>query len=78
MGVICLSATALAIREKEQYLINKGIKICYDVGYVIGAFQMALKIKRDLGLDVAVEISGFSRQELENEELVRLFPKEID
>ncbi|WP_298524452.1 hypothetical protein [uncultured Methanobrevibacter sp.] len=69
-----MSATALAVRQNKQRLIEQGI----EQGYEIGAFQMALKIKRDLGLDVAVEISGFSRQELENGELVRLFPKEID
>lgn len=73
-----MSATALAVRQNKQRLLNKCIKQGYGVGYEIGAFQMALKIKRDLGLDVAIEISGFSRQELENEELVRLFPKEID
>ena len=32
---------------------------------------MALKIKETLGLEKAVEISGFSRDELENEKLNR-------
>ena len=57
--VIGLSAAINDVRRQEKRLIDKG------------AFEMALKIKRNLGLEMAIEVSGFSRQELESEKLNR-------
>ena len=65
--VIGLSATTFAVHQNEQRLIDKGRK----QGIEQGAFEMALKIKRNLGLEMALELSDFSRQELESEKLNR-------
>jgi hypothetical protein len=46
-----------AIEYQNNLLIKQGI------------FQMALKVKREFGIDKAVEMSGFSKEELENERL---------
>ena len=54
-----MSATSMAMRQYRQRLIEQG------------AFELALKIKDDLGLEKAIELSGFSRQELESEKLDR-------
>ena len=57
--VIDLSATTMAVQQNKQRLIEQG------------AFEMALKIKREFGLEKAIELSGFSRHELESEKLNR-------
>lgn len=59
--VIELSATSMPMRQYRQRL--------FEQGYRQGAFELALKIKDDLGLEKAIEISGFSREELESEQL---------
>ena len=59
--MIVLSAGINDVRRQEKRLIDKGIKK--------GAFELALKVKREFGLEEAIEISGFSRTELENEKL---------
>ncbi|WP_298524449.1 hypothetical protein [uncultured Methanobrevibacter sp.] len=58
-----MSATRIAVHQNKQRLINEGIEQ--------GAFEMALKIKRNFGLEKALELSDFSRQKLENEKLNR-------
>ena len=58
-----MSATTLTVQQNKQRLIDEGFKQ--------GAFEMALKIKREFGLEKAIELSGFSRHELESEKLNR-------
>lgn len=46
---------------QNQLLIDQGIEQ--------GRFEMALEIKRVMGIEKAIAISGFSKEELENEKL---------
>ncbi len=70
-GVIDLSGESTAFRQYKDGLINQGIEQGIEQGTKIGSFEMALKLKKALGLEKAVEISGFSREELENEQFDR-------
>ena len=45
--------------------IEKGIK----EGIKEGRFNLAIELKNTLGIDKAIELSGFTRKELENETL---------
>ena len=69
--VIDLSAGINDVRRQEKRLIDKGIKQGRKQGFEQGAFDMALKVKRVFGLEKALEICDFSRQELESEKLNR-------
>ncbi len=48
---------------QDQKLINQG--------YNQGAFELALKFKKILGIEKVAEISDFTREELESERLNR-------
>ena len=50
-----------AMDFQNQLLIEQGIEQ--------GRFEMALEIKRVMGIEKAIAISGFSNEELENEKL---------
>ncbi len=63
--MIGLEEVVTAKQYRDQKLIDEGI----SQGISQGAFEMAVKIKNAVGIDNAVEISGFSRVELENEKL---------
>ena len=52
-----------AMEQRDQALIEQGKEE--------GNFEMALKFKEVLGLEETLLISGFSREELENEKLNR-------
>ena len=58
-----MSAATNDVHRHEQRLIKKGIEQ--------DAFELALKIKRNLGIEKALELSEFSHQELEKEKLDR-------
>lgn len=60
-GVIGLQEVITAKQLQDQKLIKQGIKQ--------GAFQMTLKVKETLGIELATQISEFSKEELENEKL---------
>ena len=45
--------------------MEKGIK----EGIKEGRFNLAIELKNTLGIDKAIELSGFTRKELENETL---------
>lgn len=57
--VIGLKEAVTAMQFQNQKLID------------LGAFEMAIKVKNALGIEKAIEISGFSREELESEKLNR-------
>lgn len=57
--VIGLQEAVTAMQFQKQKLID------------LGAFEMAIKFKNALGIEKAIEISGFSREELESEKLNR-------
>ncbi|WP_407461633.1 hypothetical protein, partial [Methanobrevibacter sp.] len=69
--VIGLSAAINDVRRQEKRLIDKGINQGIEQGIEQGAFDLALKVKMEFGLEKAIELSGFSRQELESEKLNR-------
>lgn len=60
-GVIGLQQAKTAMDFQNQLLIEQGIEQ--------GRFDMALEIKRAEGIEKAIAMSGFSREELENEKL---------
>ena len=49
--------------------LKRGMEKGLEQGVKRGEFGMAIKIKNYLGIDEAVRISGFSREELEKESL---------
>ena len=53
------------MQQRDQALIEQAI----EQGRKKGAFKIALNAKRVFGLELAILISGFSREELENEKL---------
>lgn len=60
--------------EIYEKVINSGIyeegfKQGFELGYNESRFSLALKVKEVHGIDEAVRISGFSREELENERI---------
>ena len=63
--VIFLKAMT-AMDYQMQAIENRAI----EKGIVEGEFSMALKIKEKYGIEKAIEISGFSREELESEKLI--------
>ena len=59
--VIGLQKAISAMEYQNNLLVEQGIEQ--------GSFDMALRIKREFGIDKACEISGFSKEELEKEKL---------
>ena len=53
------------IEKGREEGIEKGIK----EGIEEGRFNLAIELKNTLGIDKAIELSGFTRKELENETL---------
>ena len=60
-GVIGLQKAMTAMEFQHQSLIKQG----FDQGVDQGRFEMALVIKEKRGIEEAVLLSGFSREELE-------------
>jgi len=54
-------------------ILEQGIKIGMkkgkEIGREEGRFNLAIELKNTLGIDKAIELSGFTRKELENETL---------
>lgn len=50
---------------QDKLLIEKGFKL----GFELGRFEMALKVLDELGIDEAVRITGFSKEELETRKM---------
>ena len=54
-------------------ILEQGIKIGMEKGKEIGReegrLNLAIELKNTLGIDKAIELSGFTRKELENETL---------
>ena len=54
-------------------ILEQGIKIGMEKGREEGReegrFNLAIELKNTLGIDKAIELSGFTRKELENETL---------
>ena len=65
--VIGLQETCIAMQQRDQALVEQG----RDEGRDEGAFEIALRAKRAFGLEQALLICDFSREELENEKLNR-------
>ena len=57
------------IKEGIEKGIEKGIKEGIEKGIKEGRFNLAIELKNTLGIDKAIELSGFTRKELENETL---------
>ena len=51
----------IGMKKGREEGIEKGIKE--------GRFNLAIELKNTLGIDKAIELSGFTRKELENETL---------
>ena len=49
--------------------MEKGREIGMKKGIEEGRFNLAIELKNTLGIDKAIELSGFTRKELENETL---------
>ena len=49
--------------------IEIGMKKGKKEGREEGRFNLAIELKNTLGIDKAIELSGFTRKELENEKL---------
>ena len=49
--------------------MKKGKKEGREEGREEGRFNLAIELKNTLGIDKAIELSGFTRKELENEKL---------
>ena len=62
-----------AMEYHEEFLIKqgfqKGFRIGFNQGLVESSFDVALKIKNEFGICKALEISNFSYDELESEEI---------
>ena len=50
-------------------ILEQGIEIGMEKGREIVRFNLAIELKNTLGIDKAIELSGFTRKELENETL---------
>ena len=50
-------------------ILEQGIKIGMKKGREEGRLNLAIELKNTLGIDKAIELSGFTRKELENEKL---------
>lgn len=66
-GVIGLQEVITAKQFQDQKLIDQGIA----QGIEQGAFEMAIKFKKALGIETVTKISQFTKEELENEKLNR-------
>ena len=49
--------------------IEIGMKKGREEGIEEGRFNLAIELKNTLGIDKAIELSGFTKKELENEKL---------
>ena len=69
--VLTMDMPADEIYEKvmNSGIFEQGIEIGLEQGREEGEFKMALKVKDSLGVDEAVKISGFSKDELESGKL---------
>ena len=56
-------------------ILEQGIEIGMEKGreegIEEGRFNLAIELKNTLGIDKAIELSGFTRKELENETLTK-------
>ena len=50
-------------------ILEQGIEIGMKKGREEGRLNLAIELKNTLGIDKAIELSGFTRKELENETL---------
>ena len=50
-------------------ILEQGIEIGMKKGREEGRLNLAIELKNTLGIDKAIELSGFTRKELENEKL---------
>jgi len=57
------------IEKGREEGIEKGREIGMKKGREEGRFNLAIELKNTLGIDKAIELSGFTRKELENETL---------
>ena len=57
------------IKEGIEEGIKEGIEEGREEGIKEGRFNLAIELKNTLGIDKAIELSGFTRKELENETL---------
>lgn len=64
--VIGLRKAMTAREYQDKLLIEQGIEQGIERGFDKGKFEMALKFMDELGIDEAVRISGFSKEELIN------------
>ena len=64
-GVIGLQKAMTAMEFQHQSLIKQGFDQGIEQGVDQGKFEMALEIKEKHGIEEAVLLSGFSREELE-------------
>lgn len=71
--VLTMDMPADEIYEKvmNSGIFEQGLEQGLEQGKEKGKFDMALKIKRSLGIEEAIKISGFSREELQNEVLIK-------
>ena len=69
--VLTMGMSADEIYEKvmSSGVFEQGLEEGLKKGREEGEFNMALQIKESLGVDEAARISGFSKEELENEKL---------
>ena len=69
--VLTMDMSADKIYEKvmNSGILEQGIKIGMKKGIEEGRFNLAIELKNTLGIDKAIELSGFTRKELENETL---------
>ena len=67
--VLTMDMPADEIYEKvmNSGIYEQGLEQGLEQGEENGKFNMALRIKKCLGIEEAIRISGFSREELENE-----------
>ena len=59
----------LGLKQGREEGIEQGLEQGREEGIEQGKFDMALKIKKMIGLEEATRISGFTKEELKNEKL---------
>ncbi|WP_458406273.1 hypothetical protein [Methanobrevibacter sp.] len=71
--VLTMDMPADEIYEKvmNSGIYEKGLEEGREIGHEEGEFKMAIKIKKSFGIEEAIRLTGFSREELENEVLNR-------
>ena len=57
------------IKKYEKKGIKKGIKKGTAEGKIKGSFELALKIKKTLGIKTAQQLSNFTTKELKTEKI---------